>query len=144
VNSLSGVVVIQDDLYDFTGFEHDLIGVGAIDCCVRGIGTCRENSVERRHFRSYVCYVIEKSTIVVLVKYISNLCHAQRNLLIGTIIQVIHFHVQLEGVINMVIDTLLVLRYEVEVIKGIKLINLLRIRLLFAFIVHEPPCDIWI
>lgn len=68
VNSLPGVVVVQDDLYDFTGFEHDLVGVGAIDCCVRSIRTCRQNSVERRHFRSYVCYVIEESTIVMLVK----------------------------------------------------------------------------
>jgi hypothetical protein len=65
VNLLSRIVVVQDDLYDFSSFEHNLIGVGAIYCCVRGIGTRRENGVECRHFGCDVCYVIEESTIIV-------------------------------------------------------------------------------
>ena len=41
MSSLSGVVVVQDDLYDFTSFEHDLVGVGAINGGVCGIGAGR-------------------------------------------------------------------------------------------------------
>lgn len=147
VNSLSGIVIIQDDLYDFPSFEHNLVGVGAVDCCVCRIGTCRENGVEGRHFGSDVCYVIEESTVIVLVNYISNMCHvvhAQEILLIGTVIQVVHLHVQLEGMIDMVIDTFFILRHKVKVIEGIELINLLRFRLLFVLVVHEPPRDVWI
>jgi hypothetical protein len=66
LSSLSGVVIVQDDLYDFTSFEHDLIGVRTIDRCICCIGACGEDGVQGRHFRSDVCYVVKESTDLVL------------------------------------------------------------------------------
>jgi hypothetical protein len=65
-----------------------------------------------------------------------------QNLLIGTIIQVIHLHVQLHRVVDMVVDTFLVLWYKGEVVKRVELCNLLGLGILFALIVDEPPRDI--
>jgi hypothetical protein len=66
LSSLSGVVIVQDDLYDFASFEHDLVGIRAIDRCICCIGACREDGVQGRHFRSDVCYVVKESTKLLL------------------------------------------------------------------------------
>lgn len=65
-----------------------------------------------------------------------------QNLLIGTIVQVIHLHIELHRVVDMVVDTFLILWYKREVVKGVELCNLLCLGLLFALIIHKPTRDI--
>lgn len=62
----------------------------------------------------------------------------QVDLLVLPIIEVVHFEVESDLVINMIIYLLLVLRHQGIVIKRIELLNFLRCRLLSSIVVYKP------
>jgi hypothetical protein len=57
------------------------------------------------------------------------------DLLVRSVIEVVHFHVELDLVVDVVVELLLVMRHEAEVIEGLEAIDLLGSWLLFGIII---------
>lgn len=63
-------------------------------------------------------------------------CEFQKDILIGTIAEVIHFHVQVERIVWIFEKLLSILRHQGKVIKRIKFINRGRVWQRLCFIVY--------
>lgn len=59
----SRVVVVEDDFDDFVCGEDELVGVGAVDGGICGVGACGEDGVEGRDFGVDVGHVVEEGAV---------------------------------------------------------------------------------
>lgn len=64
------IIIVDNDLNNFTLSEYKSIRVGSIYIAVGGERTGRQGRVERRHLRSNIRYFVEKSTITIISNYI--------------------------------------------------------------------------
>ena len=61
-----------------------------------------------------------------------------RDLLVGAIVEVVHLHVELDLVVDMVIKLFFVVWDEFEVVEGFKALDFFRSWFFFCIVVHQP------
>lgn len=59
----AGVVVVEDDLYDFVLLQHERIGVVAVHCYIACVLACGHDAVQRWNHGRGVSDIVEKSAI---------------------------------------------------------------------------------
>lgn len=121
----AGVHVVQHNFHDLVLFEDEGDGVLAVDGGVGGHVTRSQGGVERWDFGSDVGEVVEKGVI-------------------GAVAEVVHFHVEVEGVVNGVEDRFAVVGNEGKVVEWLEGFDESRCRKWSGFIVNEPAGDVGI
>jgi hypothetical protein len=117
------IVVVYNDLNYFVGSENERVGVGPVDLGVRCVRACRQDAVQRRHLGIYVSDVVEERIICAIV-------------------QVVHFQIESDRVIDSVEKLFLVVRHQTEVVEGLKSFNLFWLRLWLGLVVNKPASHI--
>lgn len=129
----AGVIVVEDYLDDLVLFENVSVNIGSVDGSIGGRGTSGKSSVESWDFGLYVGNIVEECTWLrsQIFSY-----ESQEDILICTIAEVIHFHVQVERHVWIFEKLFAVLRHQGKVIKRIKFINRGWFWQRFCFIVY--------
>ena len=93
------VVVVEDDFNDVVLFEDEGVGVGAVDDGIGGEGAGSKGSVESWDFGTRVGVVVEEGVI-------------------DAVGEVVHFDVEVKGVVDLIHEGFGVFGNEFEVIEG--------------------------
>ena len=111
------VVIVEDDFDDFVVCEDELIRVCTVDEGVSGVGASGEDGVEGGDFRGGVGLVVEEG---------AGRCERWNggnmgmNVLVCAVVEVVHFHVELDLVVDVGVEVLFIVRDELEVVEGVE------------------------
>ena len=123
---LSRVVVIENDFDDLILGEDEGVGVVAVDQGVCCVGAGGESCVESRDFGSDVCDVVEEGVVCAVV-------------------EVVHFHIQGDRLVDAGVDRFFVVKDQSEVVElGVERVNQVGLGFRLAVVVNEPSGDIWV
>ncbi|TKW49549.1 hypothetical protein CTA1_5576 [Colletotrichum tanaceti] len=124
---LAVVLVVEDDLDDVVAPEHVGDRVGAVGARVRGVGGADgEGGVERGDLGQDVRLVVEEGAAL-------GVC---------AVAEVVHLDVEADGVVDPVVNLLLVDGDQRKVVKGVEVVDGGRDRQGLAVVVDEPAGDV--
>lgn len=116
---LAGIVIVQHDLYHLVLLQYECVRVAAIYQRVRCCAARGKHRVQRRYFRLHIADVVEEGVVCAVAK-------------------VVHLQIQVEGIVDLIIQRLFILRYERVVVEGIERVEERGSRLLRCIAVHKP------
>ena len=118
-----GIHIIQHNLHDLPLLQHERNRVLAIYGRIRGLSSGSESGVEGRNYGTDVGEVVEEGVV-------------------GAVAKIIHFHVEVEGVVDVLEEGFAVVGDQGEVVKGGKGVDEGGSGEGRCGVVDEPACDV--